>query len=358
MNLNLILLFVSRLSRLEGRLEDVLFVNLSLRLKTALLFNSLWHIDSLLFYTNWAWSRKPSSSSWSSLTENTCCSTWQVKLRDTLTPAQVRRHQSHRLSAPIKLDVMWLWTSWLVPDWPHLSRCEWVFFVPQFYLKVWGHAHLCVCVGVILLMVQVRSSSRVTGVSLRLRRGRVQSHLTSPQQVCLVMSAVFLKPLPVRGRLGVWPQVCQLVVHIPTWGSMLLLFVYAPPVHRPTRPRADPRHLPSTLSERWHRARPSPSCRPREELSVGGGGARRWAESGGDTARAGADGGERLLAAVQEGWVVGALMAAVVVVRLTLPLPPTAKDPDERLKTRNKSVPNKRSRWQTWPQLQCCSLQN
>lgn len=36
-------------------------------------------------------------------------------------------------------------------------------------------------------------------------------------------------------------------------------------------------------------------------------------------------------------------MAAVVVVRLTLPLPPTAKDPDERLKTRNKSVPNKTS---------------
>lgn len=149
MNKNLILLFVSRLSRLKGRLEDVLFVNLSLRLKTALLFNSLSHTDSLLFYTNWAWSREPSSSSSSSLTENTCCSTWQVKLRDTLTPAQVRRRQSHRLSAPIKLDVMWLWTTWLVPDWPHLSRCELSVLRPSVLpegLRTRSRARVCVCV--------------------------------------------------------------------------------------------------------------------------------------------------------------------------------------------------------------------
>lgn len=59
-------------------------------------------------------------------------------------------------------------------------------------------------------------------------------------------------------------------------------------------------------------------------------------ESGGNTSRAGADGGQRLLAAVQEGGGVGALIGAVVVIRLptlTLFLPLTAKDPDERLKT-------------------------
>lgn len=59
-------------------------------------------------------------------------------------------------------------------------------------------------------------------------------------------------------------------------------------------------------------------------------------EPGGDAEWTWADGGQRLLAAVHEGRVVGALMAAVVVVRLptlTLPLPAAAQDSDEGLRT-------------------------
>lgn len=59
-----------------------------------------------------------------------------------------------------------------------------------------------------------------------------------------------------------------------------------------------------------------------------------WPGSG--AARAGADSGQRLLAVAQEAGVVGALMAAVVVVRLqalTPALPPTAKNPDKCLQT-------------------------
>lgn len=58
------------------------------------------------------------------------------------------------------------------------------------------------------------------------------------------------------------------------------------------------------------------------------------AGSGGSVLRAGTDGGQCLLAAVQEGRVVGALMMAVVVVRLpslTLPFPLTAEDPNKGL---------------------------
>lgn len=65
-----------------------------------------------------------------------------------------------------------------------------------------------------------------------------------------------------------------------------------------------------------------------------GGGQRRRAELG---AWAGADRGQRLLAAVQERRSVGALMAPVVGVRLpalTLLLPATVEDPDEGLKTK------------------------
>lgn len=130
-------------------------------------------------------------------------------------------------------------------------------------------------------------------------------------RVHLVMSAVFFKTTSWTGwRRG------QSVVHLPVF-----LFFYTPPI------RHHLRHLPSTQSERGHRACPS---------SVRGG-----AEPGGAAARAGTDGGQTLLAAVQEGRVVGALMAAVVVVRLpalTLPLPPTAKDPDERLKTKQREA--------------------
>lgn len=120
------------------------------------------------------------------------------------------------------------------------------------------------------------------------------------------------------------------------WGSVPLLSVYAPTVHRHPSSHGDAQCRPSILSERGHCARPPSSRRSGEVVSVRGGGPRRGAESGGDAARAGANGGQRLLAAVQEGRVVGALLAAVVVVRLpalTLPLPATAKDPDERLKT-------------------------
>lgn len=142
------------------------------------------------------------------------------------------------------------------------------------------------------------------------------------------------------GRGHLRQQVCQLVFHLPAWrslcGSVPLLSVYAPTVHHCPSSRSDAQRRPSILSEGGHRARPPSSRRSGEVVSVRGGGPRRGAESGGDTARAGADGGQRLLAAVQEGRVVGALLAAVVVVRLpalTLPLPATAKDPNERLKT-------------------------
>lgn len=63
------------------------------------------------------------------------------------------------------------------------------------------------------------------------------------------------------------------------------------------------------------------------------------AGSGGNTLRAGADGGQRLLAAVQEGRVVGALMVAVVGVRLpprALPFPLTSEDPDKSLSEKKK----------------------
>lgn len=56
---------------------------------------------------------------------------------------------------------------------------------------------------------------------------------------------------------------------------------------------------------------------------------------GGDASRAVADGGQRLLAAVQVGRVVGSLLGAVVVVRLpalALPFPTATEDPDEGLK--------------------------
>lgn len=66
---------------------------------------------------------------------------------------------------------------------------------------------------------------------------------------------------------------------------------------------------------------------------------------GGNAARAAVDGGQRPLTAVLEGWVVGALVATVVVVHLTLPLPPAVKDPDECLTTGNTSDGDKTSLW-------------
>lgn len=68
-------------------------------------------------------------------------------------------------------------------------------------------------------------------------------------------------------------------------------------------------------------------------------------ESGGSTSGIGADGGQCLLAAVQEGRVVGTLVAAVVIVRLpplALLFPLTVKNPNESLKTQD-------------PFVQCCS---
>lgn len=73
-----------------------------------------------------------------------------------------------------------------------------------------------------------------------------------------------------------------------------------------------------------------------EGLSLGEGPWRR-VELGGGAAGAGADGGQGLLAAVQEGGVVGALWAAVVAVGLPAWAPPAlpvaAQDPDEGLQT-------------------------
>lgn len=86
------------------------------------------------------------------------------------------------------------------------------------------------------------------------------------------------------------------------------------------------------------------------EFTAGGAWPRRRAGPGGDVLGAGADGGQRLLAAAQEGRVVGALMAAVAVVRLpslALPFPLTAEDPDEGLRSRGKigeTVERSRSR--------------
>lgn len=57
--------------------------------------------------------------------------------------------------------------------------------------------------------------------------------------------------------------------------------------------------------------------------------------------RAGTDGGQRLLAALQEGRVVGALMVAVVVVglpSLPLPFPLTAEDPNKGLSRKKKRI--------------------
>lgn len=71
------------------------------------------------------------------------------------------------------------------------------------------------------------------------------------------------------------------------------------------------------------------------ELSSGGAGPGWGAGSAGSVLRTGTDGGQRLLAAVQEGRVVGALVEAVVVVRLPplpLPLPLTAEDPNKGLR--------------------------
>lgn len=76
------------------------------------------------------------------------------------------------------------------------------------------------------------------------------------------------------------------------------------------------------------------------KLSSGGAGPGWRAGSAGCVLRAGTDGGQRLLAAVQEGRVVGALVEAVVVVRLPplpLPLPLTAEDPNKGLRRKKTS---------------------
>lgn len=78
------------------------------------------------------------------------------------------------------------------------------------------------------------------------------------------------------------------------------------------------------------------TCRSREEFVATAGGPASVPEPGGDAVGAGWGRGQRLLAAVQEGRVLGALLAAIVVVRLPAPMarPPTAaKDPDEGLST-------------------------
>lgn len=78
------------------------------------------------------------------------------------------------------------------------------------------------------------------------------------------------------------------------------------------------------------------------KLSSTGAGPCWRAGAGGGVLRAGTDGGQSLLAAGQEGRVLGALAAAVVVVRLpplALLFPLTAEDPNKGLnKERNKPV--------------------
>lgn len=67
----------------------------------------------------------------------------------------------------------------------------------------------------------------------------------------------------------------------------------------------------------------------------GGRGGLGWEKPGGNAAGAGADGGESLLAATEEGRGVRALLGAVVVVgmpALMLLLPATPQDPDKGLR--------------------------
>lgn len=140
-------------------------------------------------------------------------------------------------------------------------------------------------------------------------------------------------------RIGAWPlmvQVCQLLVHFPGCGSVTLLFRVVPPVYACPLPRANSWHLSSNLSQWGHWAGSSPCSWLGEKHSVRG---------GGNAARVVVDGGQRPLTAVLEGWVVGALVATVVMVHLTLALPPAVKDPDECLKTGNTSDEDKTSLW-------------
>lgn len=138
-------------------------------------------------------------------------------------------------------------------------------------------------------------------------------------------------------------QLLQFVLHLSApsqsgglcflWGSELQFFFFVSALtihhHPPLHPSLQRR--PSILSV-WRLSSPR---RSREGASVWGGGP--GSEPGGAAAWAGTDRGERLLAAVQEGRGVGALMAAEVGVRLpalTLLLPATMQDPDEGLKNR------------------------
>lgn len=89
------------------------------------------------------------------------------------------------------------------------------------------------------------------------------------------------------------------------------------------------------LRKPGHRTGPTSSHGSRVKLSTGGVGPCWRVGSGGNVLRAGADGGQRLLAAVQEGWIVRALMAAVVGVRLpslALLFPLASEDPNEGLR--------------------------
>lgn len=85
--------------------------------------------------------------------------------------------------------------------------------------------------------------------------------------------------------------------HVSVGGSMLIVFVYVLPIHR----QPSPCHLSTILSKRRHLDRSSSSFQARKRLFVGGGGARRGTGLRDATSRAGADRGQRLLAATQEG---------------------------------------------------------
>lgn len=80
-------------------------------------------------------------------------------------------------------------------------------------------------------------------------------------------------------------------------GSMLIVFVCALPIYC----QPSPCHLSTVLSKWRHLDRPYSSFQARKRLFVGGGGARRGTGLRGAASRAGADRGQRLLAATPEG---------------------------------------------------------
>lgn len=128
----------------------------------------------------------------------------------------------------------------------------------------------------------------------------------------LVTSAVSVNPL----LLSEADSECE-----PRWPAAqllkrLLFFGDLSPCTLPIHHQTLRRRLPAVLSQRRRQDRPSASFRAGKERLLAARGAANWAGLRPAASGAGAEGGQRLLAATPEGRVVGALVPAVVVVRL------------------------------------------